>query len=106
MPQSVILAVRGAAKVYAGEIISGARRVQAQWDEVDEEAKKKLPPPSLAGSDVKRAPLLPEHLAESYRRHRVAREGDSTGQLGLWQLQQSTGVERFGSKVGGKRLFK
>lgn len=101
MPQSVILAVRGAAKVYAGEIISNAKNVQAQWDTVDDA----LPKPLSDGVD-RHAPLLPEHLAEAHRRHRVAREGDSAGQLGIWQLQQSSGVERFGSKAGGKRLFK
>lgn len=51
-------------------------------------------------------PLLPEHLAEAYRRHREGKEAGCVGQLGLWQLQQSSGVERFGPKVGGKRLFK
>lgn len=50
--------------------------------------------------------LEPEHLREAYRRHKLAKEGGLTGQLDLWQLQNQSGVERFGAKTGGKRIFK
>jgi transcription initiation factor TFIID subunit 11 len=80
--------------------------VQAQWDKYDDEAKEKLPDlPEEAKGQLK-MPLLPEHLVEALRRHRLSKEGASTGQLGLWQLQQHSGVERFSLKTGGKRLFK
>lgn len=106
-PGKVIFGLQGIAKVYAGNLIEGARKVQAQWDEVDEEAKANLPTPPPDGEEKRRGPLLPEHLVEAYRRHRLAREGGSAGQLPLFQLQErSTGVERFGAKVGGKILFK
>lgn len=100
------MGIKSAAKVYAGEIIEGARKVQSQWDKVDEEAKVTLPSPPPDDGETRRGPLLPEHLVEAHRRHRLAREGGSAGQLGLIQLQHSSGVERFGIKVGGKRLFK
>src|ERR1700709_2163469 len=103
VPQNVIMGIKAAAKVYAGEMIEGARKVQAQWTETDEEAKAKLPSPPPDGEETRRGPLLPEHLVEAYRRHKLAREGALAGQLGLWQLQQNSGVERFGLKVGGKR---
>jgi transcription initiation factor TFIID subunit 11 len=51
-------------------------------------------------------PLRPEHLREAFRRHRLAKEGGLTGQLDLWKFQHQSGVERFGLKTGGKRLFK
>ncbi|PSS23370.1 hypothetical protein M430DRAFT_97306 [Amorphotheca resinae ATCC 22711] len=106
-PQSVILAVKSVAKVFIGEMIEGARRVQTQWMESDEEARNVLPSPPADGEEEKRrGPLLPDHLREAYRRHKLAGEGALVGQLGLWQLQQSSGVERFGVKAHGKRLLK
>ena len=105
VPASVILAIKSVTKVFIGEMIEGARKVQAQWDETDEEMAV------LPGSDNKatkqlKAPLQADHLREALRRHKTAGEGSNTGQLGLWQLQQHSGVERFGTKVGGKRLMK
>jgi transcription initiation factor TFIID subunit 11 len=107
-PQSVILAVRSVAKIFIGEMIEGARRVQTQWQEVDEESKTLLPtPPTELGEEkVLRGPLLPDHLREAYRRHKLSGDDSLVGQLGLWQLQASSGVERFGNRCGGKRLFK
>jgi transcription initiation factor TFIID subunit 11 len=106
-PQSVILAVKSVAKVFIGEMIEGARRVQTQWMESDEEARTVLPSPPADGEEQKRrGPLLPDHLREAYRRHKLAGEGALVGQLSLWQLQQSSGVERFGVKARGKRLLK
>jgi transcription initiation factor TFIID subunit 11 len=32
--------------------------------------------------------------------------GGLVGELGLWQAQQNSGVERFAVKVRGKRLLK
>ncbi|KAH8654030.1 hTAFII28-like protein conserved region-domain-containing protein [Tricladium varicosporioides] len=111
-PASVILAVRSVAKMFAGEIIEGARRVQTQWLEASgEDQTTGLPSPPAEGGEPKekelrRGPLLPDHLRESIRRYKLSQEGGLVGHLGLWQLQQQNGVERFGSKVHGKRLFK
>lgn len=104
----MILAVRSVAKIFIGEMIEGARRVQTQWLETDEELKTLLPtPPTEPGEEkVLRGPLLPDHLREAYRRHKLSGEDSLVGQLGLWQLQASSGVERFGIRSGGKRLFK
>ncbi|KAF4611381.1 hypothetical protein G7Y89_g15632 [Cudoniella acicularis] len=111
-PASVILAVKSVAKIFAGEMIEGARRVQTQWLEASgEDQATGLPSPPAEGDkpkekETRRAPLLPDHLREALRRYKLARDGGSAGQLGLWQLQQNSGVERFGVKVGGKRLLK
>lgn len=98
--------IKAITKIYAGELIETARKVQAQWATVDEEAKMICGKMPTHLEEPLQGPLLPEHLAEAHRRIRIAREGGLTGQLGLWQLQSQSGVERFGSKVGGKRLFK
>jgi transcription initiation factor TFIID subunit 11 len=118
-PASVILAVKSVAKIFAGEIIEGARKVQSQWLEVSDESQTGLPsPPSESQNEkedeeqkqkkkeTRRGPLMPDHLRESIRRYKIAGEGCLAGQLGLWQQQQLNGVERFGSKVMGKRLMK
>jgi transcription initiation factor TFIID subunit 11 len=75
--------------------------------ETDEEARTMLPSPPAEGEEEKRrGPLLPDHLREAHRRRIISGEGALVGQLGLWQLQQNSGVERFGVKLGGKRLLK
>lgn len=98
--------MKSVAKVFIGEMVEGSRRVQTQWMKTDEEAKARLPPPPPGEEEKRRGPLLPDHLREAYRRHKTAGENAMAGQLGLWQLQQSTGVERFGSKLGGRRIFR
>lgn len=116
-PASVILAVKSVAKIFAGDMIEGARKVQEEWigsdDLLTEEIKKnmeKLPtPPKEIMDEVKqlpRGPLEPDHLREAHRRYKNSGEGGLAGQLGLWQLQQNSGVERFALKAQGKRLFK
>ncbi|TVY43214.1 Transcription initiation factor TFIID subunit [Lachnellula subtilissima] len=111
-PTNVILAVKSAAKVFAGEMIEGARKVQTQWLESSGEDQttglQSLPAEDgkPREKETRRGPLLPDHLREALRRHKLTRDGGLVGQLGLWQHQQSSGVERFGTKVGGKRLFK
>jgi transcription initiation factor TFIID subunit 11 len=116
-PASVILAVKSVAKIFAGEMIEGARQVQDQWigadDLLKEEIKMKMdklptPPAEIMEEEklLPRGPLEPDHLREAHRRYKVKGQGGLAGQLGLWQLQQSSGVERFATKVQGKRLFK
>jgi transcription initiation factor TFIID subunit 11 len=121
VPAPVILAIRSVAKLFAGDIIESARKVQAQWISSDEtlkqEIKKKMeemptPPadiPTAVMDEVKKlpvGPLEPDHLREAYRRYKLAGEGGSAGQMGLWHVQHQSGVERFATKAGGKRLFK
>jgi transcription initiation factor TFIID subunit 11 len=110
-PASVILAVKSVAKIFAGEMIEGARKVQTQWLEASGESQTGLrSPPAEADKpkekETRRGPLLPDHLRESIRRYKEEGDGGLVGQLGLWQLQAHSGVERFGIKVGGKRLMK
>ena len=113
VPVNVIMAVKACAKVFAGEIIEGARKVQSQWDQTDEGAAEQLKaveerfgPVGNETREFPRGPLTADHMRESSRRHKASRGGEGVGQLGIWQLQQSSGVERFGTKIGGKRLMK
>ncbi|KAI9647738.1 hypothetical protein NHQ30_004124 [Ciborinia camelliae] len=121
VPATVILAVKSVAKQFVGELIEGARKVQTQWIEAGEpNAGFANPPledtPNTKGEEtgeevqetkeLRRAPLQADHLREALRRLREGNEDGLAGQLNLWQLQQHSGVERFGSRVGGKRLFK
>jgi transcription initiation factor TFIID subunit 11 len=112
-PANVILAVKSVAKIFAGEIIERARRIQTQAlaaegvlekeveEEVDGEKKK------VVKVETRRGPLLPHHLREALRRYTKERDGNGVGLTGFWQLQQHhSGVERFGMRVGGKRLLK
>ncbi|KAI1006802.1 hypothetical protein K3495_g1420 [Podosphaera aphanis] len=107
-PQQVILAVRSVAKIFAGDLIERARKVQTEWLEISGEN------PGLPGLKVeegeprkkekRRGPLMPDHLREALRRHLLTDQA-LVGQLGLWQHQQHSGVERFGVKVRGRRLL-
>lgn len=119
-PASVILAIRSVGKLFAGDLIEGARKVQAQWAGTDEEMKKaikekleKLPnlkdiPESIMNEErhLPLGPIEPDHLREAHRRYKNSNVGGGAGQLNLWQQQSSSGVERFASRCKGKRLFK
>lgn len=111
-PQQVILAVRSVAKVFAGDMIERARKVQTEWLEISGEnpglpfiKAEDNPVADQKGKEKRRGPLMPDHLREAYRRHLLT-DNALVGQLGLWQLQQQSGVERFGVRIGGKQLFK
>ncbi|KAM3083591.1 hypothetical protein ACMFMG_004237 [Clarireedia jacksonii] len=118
VPATVILAIRSVAKQYIGEVIEGARKVQTQWIEAGEPNSGLPSPPAedtimeggggdaQEAKEMRRAPLQADHLREALRRSRDATEGGMAGQLNLWQLQQHNGVERFATRVRGKRLFK
>jgi transcription initiation factor TFIID subunit 11 len=109
VPMPVILAVKSAAKVFAGEVIEEARKVQTQWLEAsgeDEVTIKTEDGGEVKEKETRRGPLVPDHLREAFRRFKIESSGSSVGQLGLWQLQQHSGVERFGVRVQGKRLMK
>ncbi|ESZ98200.1 hypothetical protein SBOR_1428 [Sclerotinia borealis F-4128] len=120
VPGTVILAVKSVAKQFAGELIEGARKVQTQWIEAGEPnsgfitsltqhttmAGEEETGEEVKAQELRRAPLQADHLREALKRLREGNEDGLAGQLNLWQLQQHSGVERFGSRVGGKRLFK
>lgn len=109
-PQQVILAVKSVAKIFAGDIIENARKVQTEWLEASGESPNDYADPLANGTtskekETRRGPLLPDHLREAFRRHMLS-DSSLVGELGLWQLQQHSGVERFGTKTRGKRLLK
>lgn len=113
-PQSVVLAVKSVARVYALDLIGSAVRVQKEWIESGTDKQCSYPglsqPETPEGQELRkevaRAPLLPDHLREALRRHRSARDGGLAGHLNLHHNQASSGVERFGTKFGGKRLLR
>lgn len=92
-------------------MIEGARKVQTEWLEISGESQTGLPSPPAEDNvpiekEKRRGPLLPDHLREAFRRHMLEGDGGLVGELGLWQHQNHSGVERFAVKVQGKRLFK
>lgn len=121
--ENVVIGMRAVAKVYIGDIIEGARRVQAEWIEKTGEKQTDLPtPPASAGTspsgaqeggvqptaaqDDRRGPLRPEHLREAVRRYKRSFEGGGVGQHTIWNQQQQNGVERFPTRTGGRRIFR
>lgn len=108
--------------MFAGEMIEGARKVQTQWEAQpgcpdiahkefwNGDTKQPITDttlvPKLKEVETRRGPLSGDLLAESFRRYKSENDSGLIGQLGLWQLQAHSGVERFGSKIGGKRLMK
>ncbi|KUJ17611.1 histone-fold-containing protein [Mollisia scopiformis] len=112
VPPNVILAIKSTAKIFAGEIIERARKVQTEWIERTGVSQTGLPSPPAEGSIVpfekekRRGPLLPDHLREAHRRHILEGNHGLVGNIGLWQHQAHSGVERFAIKVQGKRFFK
>ncbi len=53
-----------------------------------------------------KGPLRPDHLREAWRQYKSSAQGKTAGALDLWHAQQSTGVDRFPAKTGGRRIFK
>ncbi|KAB5545545.1 hTAFII28-like protein conserved region-domain-containing protein [Coniochaeta sp. 2T2.1] len=137
VPENVVLTVRTAAKVFLGDIIESARRIQGEWmDNLDEKQVDDglLTPEATPGKEQeptgtdgaaataaaaaaedddeavrkwhRRGPLRPDHLREALRRYKLAQEGGAVGLHDPWHQQQQSGVERFGTRRPGKRLFK
>ncbi|KAL2261780.1 hypothetical protein VTK26DRAFT_3360 [Humicola hyalothermophila] len=128
--ENVVIGMRAVAKVFIGDIIESARQVQGEWIEANDEKQTDLPtPPPSAGAtpnadaeggeadeaaprekeaekDDRRGPLRPEHLREAVRRYRKAREGGGVGMQWVWHQQQQSGVERFPTRTGGRRIFR
>lgn len=131
VPANVCKAMQSVAKVFVGDLIEGSRRVQSEWvaksnepqaepgvkfpewpyegDEHWEEPRDGRPRsthPKAKSKEPPRGALRPDHVREAWRRYKTSAEGGNVGSLGLWHVQQSSGVERFGVKTGGRRLFK
>ncbi|KAK0716201.1 hTAFII28-like protein conserved region-domain-containing protein [Lasiosphaeris hirsuta] len=127
--ENVVIGMRAVTKVYLGDIIESARRIQTEWIEKTGEKQTDLPtPPASAGTspnenggergeggeqqkdaselDGRRGPLRPEHLREAVRRYKKAFEGGGVGVHAIWHQQQQSGVDRFPSRTGGRRIFR
>ena len=101
-------------------LVEQAREVQAEWMEGTNEKQAEIPEPqSTPGSDEardgaapdvpkepRRGPLRPDHLREAWARYQASVEGGAVGLQALWHNQQQDGVERFGSRTGGRRIFR
>lgn len=131
VPANVTKAMQSVAKVFVGDIIEESRRVQSEWvdksGEPQAEEGVSFPPwpyeedehwdepedgrprathPKVKPKEPPKGALRPDHVREAWRRYKQGAEGGNVGALGLWHLQQSSGVERFGVKSRGRRLFK
>ncbi|KAK4153642.1 hTAFII28-like protein conserved region-domain-containing protein [Chaetomidium leptoderma] len=124
--ENVVIGMRAVAKVFIGDIIESARRVQGEWIETTGEKQTDLPtppaPPKAAAApivdgegdtqgkdaeaDDRRGPLRPEHLREAVRRCRKGFEGGGVGMQWVYHQQQQGGVERFPTRTGGRRIFR
>ncbi|KAK4160591.1 transcription initiation factor TFIID-like protein [Cladorrhinum sp. PSN259] len=123
--ENVVIGMRAVAKVFIGDIIESARRVQGEWIERTGENQTELPtPPATAApspdinaapgdgetatteADDRRGPLRPEHLREALRRYKRGVEGGGVGMQLIWHQQQQNGVERFPTRTGGRRIFR
>ncbi|KAK4668359.1 uncharacterized protein QC763_001010 [Podospora pseudopauciseta] len=136
--ENVVIGMRAVAKVFIGDIIESARRVQGEWIDKTGEKQTDLPtPPATAvpspaatgeGSGVphsgqlgladntasntaapvegRRGPLRPEHIREAMRRYKTGLEGGGVGMQQIWHQQQQSGVERFPTRTGGRKIFR
>ncbi|AEO55807.1 hypothetical protein MYCTH_2300006 [Thermothelomyces thermophilus ATCC 42464] len=127
--ENVVIGMRAVAKVFIGDIIESARRVQGEWIEKLGEKQTDFPtPPATAAPtptadggdaddaqkretkdsevDDRRGPLRPEHLREAVRRYRKGFEGGGVGMQWIFHQQQQGGVERFPTRTGGRRIFR
>ncbi|KAH8880556.1 TAFII28-domain-containing protein [Thozetella sp. PMI_491] len=121
--EQVVLGVRGVAKVFIGDLVECARRVQGEWiantGEIQTDLPRTIPlsentPEAdheralakLSANPDHRAPLRPEHLREALRRYKASFEGGGVGIQPVWHQQQQDGVERFPPRTGGRRLFR
>lgn len=113
-------------KVFIGDIIETARRVQSEWIATTGEKQTDLPTPPTpveaspnangeidatgkdkeAEGEDRRGPMRPEHLREALRRYRKSQEGGGVGMQLIWHQQQQNGVERFPTRTGGRRIFR
>jgi transcription initiation factor TFIID subunit 11 len=109
------MAIRSVAKLYAGDIIEEARRVQAEWiantgeDQVPSGVPTPPPATNPDGSEQPRedlvGPLRPEHLREALLRYQRENRGGGVGMQNLWHVQQQSGVERFSTR-NRRRIFR
>ncbi|KAH6623918.1 hTAFII28-like protein conserved region-domain-containing protein [Chaetomium tenue] len=131
--ENVVIGMRAVAKVFIGDIIESARRVQGEWierldekqtdlptppatvaptpnpdSEADEQPREARDPKDIRDSEVddRRGPLRPEHLREAVRRYRKGFEGGGVGMQWVYHQQQQGGVERFPTRTGGRRIFR
>ncbi|KAK7965892.1 uncharacterized protein PG986_000169 [Apiospora aurea] len=110
---SIPQAMQVVCKLFVGDIVEEARRVQEEWIQAGEK-QTDLPDEVEKKEDIgeeskyrRQAPLRPDHLQEAYRRWKKSNGGGgSGGSLMIWNQQTRNGSERFGPRVGGRRLFR
>lgn len=105
VPGTVVTAISAYTKVFAGEIVDRALRVQMEWTaarlaaesggEADGQGHVKVEEHDLG-------PLLPDHIREALRRYKADREGGVVGFTGM----SLEGRENTAVRNGGRRLFR
>ncbi|KAK8101813.1 hypothetical protein PG999_012187 [Apiospora kogelbergensis] len=112
---SIPQAMQVVCKLFVGDIVEEARRVQEEWiqageKQVDPEAPGLEEPKGELSEESKhrrQAPLRPDHMQEAYRRWKKSNGGGgSGGSLMIWNQQTRNGSERFGPRTGGRRIFR
>ncbi|KAK8002432.1 hypothetical protein PG989_002151 [Apiospora arundinis] len=111
---SIPQAMQVVCKLFVGDIIEEARRVQEEWIQAGEKQTENLPEEVEKQTEIseeskhrRQAPLRPDHLQEAYRRWKKTNGGGgSGGSLMIWNQQTRNGSERFGPRLGGRRIFR
>jgi transcription initiation factor TFIID subunit 11 len=107
VPSSVVLTISSYTKVFLGELIETARRVQIEWQAMEDKFPngEDVPEDATLQDRTKpehRGPLTPDHLREALRRMKKDRVGGSAGFQGV----SLTGKVSTVPKMGGRKLFR
>jgi transcription initiation factor TFIID subunit 11 len=112
---NIVMAIRSVAKLFAGDIIEEARRVQAEWiyNTGEEQVPAGIPTPPATlnpdGTEQPReelvGPLRPDHLREALLRYQRENRSGGVGMQNLWHVQQQSGVEQFSTR-NRRRIFR
>jgi transcription initiation factor TFIID subunit 11 len=107
VPSSVVTTISSYMKVFLGELIETARRVQVEWMALQDTFPngEAIPEDATLKEVIKpewRGPLTPDHLREALRRMKKDRKGGAAGFMGVSLAGKVSSVP----KMGGRKLFR